>query len=133
MTSLVTITVEFSFKGEQHRLSVLLNLDDYMIKAKGVPDFHALIARNNNIDLYSYEFEMMQASTIKFSEAEGLVAEHVNDGELDLPAFEQVWNELRVLKELEPSLKEKLGIEDLKQQPELKDILLEAYRLGTEQ
>ena len=47
------------------------------------------IAKASNHELYSYEYEMMQAEDIVFSDAEGLVAEFIMDGILDIQSFEQ--------------------------------------------
>jgi hypothetical protein len=73
---------------------------------------------------------MMQAEEILFSDAKGLVAEHVNDGLFDREAFASAWSESFVMKQLQQIAKKNLSIEDLQQQPELKNALLEAYNLG---
>ena len=73
---------------------------------------------------------MMQAEAIVFSDAEGLVAEFITDGMLDIQAFEQAWKDELCLKQLSVIAKEKLSIDDLDEQPDIKRALMEAYNLG---
>jgi hypothetical protein len=85
-----------------------------------------------NIGAYSYEYEMMLAETIVFSDAKGLIADYVNDGILDLAAFNSAWSENFIVEKLQTIAKKNLSIEDLHQHPDLTAALLEAYQLGKE-
>ena len=59
-----------------------------------------LIAKFNNHDIYSYEYEMMQAAEIVYSNAKGLVAEFIDEGILNIEAFELAWHENNALNKL---------------------------------
>ncbi len=130
MSNRITASILFCFKGKTHSPSLDLDLDRYMHASGQIPDLYPLIARANNFDLYSYEYEMMQAEPIKFSEPEGMVTEHVRENELDFEAFEAAWHENKIIKQLQEISAGSMSINDLEQHPELMKALLQAYRLG---
>jgi len=131
MSNHITASIEFYFKGEKHSASIELDLDQHMQSTGRLPALYPLLARAINLDLYSYEYEMMQTETIMFSAAKGLVANHIDEGLLDIDAFESAWQESVAIEKLQTIAQQNLSIEDLQQHPELKNALLEAYRLGT--
>ncbi|MCW9024742.1 MAG: hypothetical protein OQK73_08665 [Gammaproteobacteria bacterium] len=101
------------------------------MKAEGhLPNLYHLIARANSFDMYSYEFEMMQAETIAFSNAKGLVSDFVVDECLDIDAFETAWHEQQLLLNLQSIAQSNMDIDDLQRHPKIKQALLEAYLLG---
>ena len=97
MSNLAKDNVVFCYKGETLSLSITIELDEYLEVSNTLPDLYPVIAKANNHDLYSYEFEMMQAQTIVFSEAPGMVADFITDGLLDMDAFVQAWKNLQCL------------------------------------
>ncbi|VAW61581.1 hypothetical protein MNBD_GAMMA11-734 [hydrothermal vent metagenome] len=130
MSNRVTASIRFYFKGVSHTPSVSIELNEYLETSISVPDLYPIIAKANNYDLYSYEYEMMQAEDIVFSEARGLVAEFITDGVLDLHAFERAWEEGALLKELVDIARKELSIDDLDKRPDIKQALMDAYRRG---
>jgi len=130
MKNIVTASVEFYFKGVKFSPSLTIELDPYMQSSGRIPVLYPLIATENNIDHYSYEYEMMQAENIKFSQAEGLVADYVVNGVLDIEAFELAWNEHKILTTIQ-QIVERHGLTHVVQQyPDLEKTLIEAYKLG---
>ena len=79
---------------------------------------------------YSYEYEMMLAETIMFSDAKGLITDFVSEGILDLAAFNNAWAESIIIEKLQDIAKQYLSIDDINQQPDLKSALLAAYQQG---
>ena len=132
MKSTITASIHFSFKGENHSPSITVELDQYLEGGGGgsLPDLCPLIAKFNNHDLYSYEFEMMQAADIVYSDAKGLVSEFLDEGVLNVEAFELAWHENNALNKLLSIAEEHMNITDFSQHNELKKALLEAYMLG---
>ena len=130
MKNIVTASIKFSFKGENHNSSLTLDLNDYMRTSGIFPELHPLIAKENNFDLYSYEYEMMQAEDITFSNAQGLVENFIADGVLDIDDFVAAYLEEKVLEKLVLITERHMMINDLSEHPELKQALLEAYQLG---
>jgi len=131
MSNKITASIRFSFKGQIHEPTLELDLDEFMKKSGCLPDICMLLARANNFDLYSYEYEMMQAEPIKFNQASGLVAKYVNDSLLDVQGFETAWKESLVIEQLAVIAKKELSIDDLDKQPDIKQALIEAYKLGS--
>lgn len=130
MTNKVKVSAKFSFKGEEHHPSVTLDFDQYVHCLDELPDLHKIIAGNNNIGLYSYEYEMLQMAPLTYSEPEGLIENHVTDTVIDLDAFEEAWHEDFIKNQLQSIIKDKLNIDELDEDPELKAVVLQAYRLG---
>ena len=130
MSNIVKASVVFCYKGETLSPSITIELDEYLQVSNTLPDLYPIIAKANNFDLYSYEFEMMQAQRIIFSDASGMVAEFITDGLLDIEAFVQAWKELKVLQKLAVVAKDKLSIDNLNDEPDIKQALLDAYGLG---
>ena len=130
MSNYITASVEFFFRGNKIATSIELDLDKHMQTTGRIPDLFPLLARAGELDVYSYEFEMMQAEEIVFSNATGLAADYVSDGMFDMEAFMQAWKQTKLLEELQTIARQHLSVEDLHSQPELKQALLDAYRLG---
>lgn len=130
MSNKLTVSVEFSFKGQHFNPSSELDLDTFMQTNGHLPDFHTLLANANGIGFYSYEFEMMQAEPILFSQPQGLVAEYVHDDSLDRDGFEAAWHKQKLDKILQDIAQQYMSVEQLEQNPKLKSALLAAYQLG---
>lgn len=130
MKNTVTATIHFSFKGKNHAPSVTLELDRHIELTGTLPDLYQMIAKENNFDMYSYEYEMMQAEEIKFSNAEGLIKDFITDSKLDIDAFTLSWQENKTLNELLSVAEKHLNIKDFSQYDELKQALMAAYLLG---
>ena len=64
-----------------------------------------------------------QAEAIFFSNAKGLVAEHVNNGLLNFETLESAWSKNSVIEKLQKITRQKLSIDDLQQHPELENSL----------
>jgi len=130
MKNIVTASIHFSFKGERHSPAITIELDKYLLSTGKIPNLYPLIAKENNFDMYSYEYEMMQAEPIMFSDAQGLIENHIVDGQLNSDAFEAAWHEHRALEKLLQIAEQHMGVNDFSQHPELKAALLEAYNSG---
>jgi hypothetical protein len=130
MSNHITASVEFYYKGEKRSASIELDMDQHMHASGELPDLYPLLATTMDIGAYSYEYEMMLAETIIFSDAKGLIADFVNDGILDLAAFNHAWSESIVIEKLQDIAKQHLSIDDISQETDLKNALIAAYRLG---
>ena len=130
MSNHITASVEFYFKGEKITSSIELDVDPHMQSTGRLPDLYPLLARAIDLGLYSYEYEMMQAEEILYNNAKGLIAEHVNEGSFNFASFEAEWVEAQMLDKLQDIAQQHLSIDDLQQHGDLKNALLEAYRLG---
>jgi len=126
----ITASIEFSFKGEEHKPSAILDLDEIMQKHRTIPPLHQHLASLNNIDSYSYEYEMLTSEDILFSDAQGKVTDFIQNDHFDQAAFEHYWLEQELLEKLAPTIKQQLDIDDINQHPKLKSVIISAYEIG---
>ncbi len=133
MNNQVTVSVVFSFKGQRHTPRMTLDLDAMLQKTATLPDLYPLLARENGYDLYSYEYEMLQAEPLQFSEARGLVADFIEQGRLDIPAFEQAWQQQQLADALLQIARQHLAVEDFSDHAGLQQALHAAWQLGKKQ
>lgn len=130
MKNIVTISIQFYYKGEQHSPSVTIEMDELILATNNLSHFYPLLAKENNYDMYSYEFEMMQAEPLHFSNAEGLIADFISDNALDTDAFIAAWKKDLAIIQLSDIAEKTMNINNLKEHPELTDALLQAFELG---
>jgi hypothetical protein len=130
MKNSIDAQIEFSFKGETYSLSSSIDLDELIELEQSFPSFHAILARDNNIDTYSYLYEVMLETEIRFDHAQGIAADFLRDGDFNREAFMAAWQENRTLDLLQPIAARELGIADLDQHQGLKNALVQAYKLG---
>ena len=122
--------MEFSYRGETLRPSASVDLDSLMAAGGELGDLHDLLARLCGIDTYSYQYEVMEAHEIQFSNATGIAADCLHDGKFDIQRFTQLWQEARELDALQAIAREHLQVDNLNDNEGLKLALLAAYRLG---
>ena len=109
---------------------MIIDLDNHIKTKSSYDALYPLLADKNNIDLYSYEYEIMQAEKLVFSEANGIASAFLIDGEFDFSGFEQVLQEESIIKVISEIAKVHLSVDDLSLQPELKSALLAAFKRG---
>ena len=130
MNNQIVIHIEFYFKGEKFSPSAVVDLDRHVENGGNFDALYPLLARNNDIDLYSYEYEMMLAEDIVFSDAGGITADFLKDSKFDFAGFEQALHDDSVAKAITEIANTHLSIDDLSTQPALKAALIAAYNLG---
>jgi hypothetical protein len=130
MKNSIDATVTFSFKGETYTPSTTIDLDALMEQSGGLSHLHSLLAKEDGIDTYSYLYEVMEQSPIRFVNAQGSVAGFVEDEVLDIEGFQKQWQQNRVIGMLQSIASRELNIDDLEKHPDLKNALLEAYDCG---
>jgi len=126
----IQISVEFSFKGETFKPEIEVDLDQLIRQDGSIPDLHHLLALEGNIDTYSYAFEVMQQSEPHFDKATGLASDYLLDGRFDLQRYIQKRKEVELHDLLSKIAKDILDIDDLADEPKLKNALMRAYQLG---
>jgi len=87
MKNTIVISAEFFFKGEKLSPSMMIDLDAHIRSKNNLAALYPLLAKSNNIDLYSYEYEILQAENLIFSDAMGLAAPFLENGISDTDAF----------------------------------------------
>jgi len=132
MRNKITASIRFCFKGQTHEPMLELDIDEFMRTSQKIEGLYRLLAREGNFDLYSYEYEMMQAEPIRIKNASGLITQYINDEILDINAFAAAWKTSQINKKLSTIAQTRLNIDDLTQQPDLQAALFDAYTLGQE-
>ena len=130
MKNTIVISAEFFFKGEKLSPSMTIDLDKHIQSNNDLSALYPLLAQANNIDLYSYEYEILLEEILVFSDAKGLAAPFLNNGEFDIDSFEQALKNKTIIDTVSHIAKTILSIDDLDSQPVLKTALIEAYKLG---
>ncbi len=132
MKSSIEVFVQFDFKGETLSPSLKIDLDEMMSQYGEMPVLYPLLARHNNIGLYSYELEVMESLPIQGRDAEGLAAQFVVDGLFDQQGFERAWLGQQAVERLRQLALEHMDGELLEQHPQIIQALQAAYQLGRE-
>ena len=130
MKNSIDAAVTFSFKGETYTPSTTIDLDALMKQHDCLPQFHHLLAMENGIDTYSYLYEVMEQSPIRFDNAQGPVTEFLDNEALDIEAFQEYWRQGRVVDLLQSIALRQMCVDDIEVEPDLKAALLEAYYCG---
>ena len=130
MKNTIVISAEFFFKGEKLSPSMMLDLDSHIHSNICIESLYPLLAKNNNIDLYSYEYEILLAEKLIFSDAKGLATPFLDNGTFDIDAFEQAVHDKHIIETVSSIANTILSVDDLDSQPVLKTALIEAYKLG---
>ena len=133
MKNSVRVTILFSYRGIKYQPSALIDFDSYLLGDKTIPEFFQIVARENNIDRYSYEFEVMEMGIYMFTEATGLAKQFCTKDSFDLKGFSEAWMQQRVIKQLSLIAQQQLAINDLEQHEDLTTALMQAYQFGLDQ
>ena len=91
---------------------------------------YQLVANENKVDNFSYEYEVLESSKIIFSEPTGLAAEFLQDNHFDLEGFKKKTIQYDVEKVLQDIASSVLNIDDFENNQEIKQALLQAYQAG---
>ncbi|MEQ1525216.1 MAG: hypothetical protein ABL911_00515 [Gallionella sp.] len=130
MINSIDARVEFSFKGETYDLVSHIDLDELLSQHNDFPLLYERLAREHHIDTISYLYEVMQETEIEFNNAQGIAADFLQDGVFDTDRFSRHWQEQQLVKLLQPIAQRELNITDLSQNQDIKNALVQAYKLG---
>jgi hypothetical protein len=130
MKNSIDARVEFSFKGETYDLVSHIDLDELLSQHDGFPLLYDRLAREHHIDTISYLYEVMQETEIEFGNAQGSAADFLRDSYFDVAGFSHHWQEQQLVGLLQPIAKRELNIDDLTQREDIKNALVQAYKLG---
>jgi hypothetical protein len=118
---------------------MLVNLDDIPADQLQAEVFHQslfqLLAKTNNIDTYSYLYEVMMQSELNYFNPQGLVVDFIKQQEFDIDGFSKAISSVLIEEKLQQMVKNELFDNsdldtDLSNNNVLKQLLLKAYQLG---
>jgi len=130
----VKVTIPFSFKGVDHEPSCVIDLDAFIMGDQGIEAVFHIVASQNGIGNYSYEYEVLESSKKIFSEPTGIAHEFINNDGFDLEGFKQKHSEEGVFEKLQAIASQILAIDNLadEQHSLVKQALQQAYKIGAE-
>jgi len=130
MKNSITISIPFSFKGEDFNPTCTVDLDEQMQKNGEIPCLYTHLAAESGISPYSYEHDVMMMGEMLFDHAEGLADTYIVDAQFDIEGFERAWREQRLQDQLQEIAERCMAVEKFADAPALKASLLEAFELG---
>ncbi len=130
MNNSIVVSAEFYFKGEKYTPSMVIDLDEHIRSENSDEALHLLLAKNNSIDIYSYEYEVLLDQPLRFSDAEGMARHFLNETDFDFAAFAQACQQESILETITDIARTHLAVTDLSTRPELKAALIEAFEQG---
>jgi len=128
--SSIDVSVAFDYRGVSHNPASTIDLDALMENHASLAGIHRMLANANNIDTYSYEYEIMQVSEIAYDNPQGLAKEFASDGGFDIAGFEQAWHTRKKTTLVTELAQKIMGRDDFDEQPKLIEALLAAYDAG---
>ena len=133
MNNSLTVEIRFSFRGENFAPQATVELDEYLQKGQPIPPFFSLVARANQIDVYSYQYEVMEMGEYHYFNATGLAAEFCHGDRFDAEGFSAAWRQQRMQQGLQKIAREILDLENLPADDKIFLAMQQAYRLGQQQ
>ncbi len=132
MKNTIKITIPFSFKGEEYTPYAIIDLDDYIQSNDCLSHAFNIVVQKNNINQYSYEYEVLEASPRIFSKPTGIAADFLTNQNFDLDGFKKNQLEKATIEKLKIIASDVLNIDDLESHQDIKQALLRAYDKGKE-
>jgi hypothetical protein len=127
-TNVVTATVDFDYQGQHYALKNVIDIDYIIHHEDFFNSVYLSIAKANNIDLYSYQLEILIDQNIVFSNEKGCVQGCVNNGEIDLDLLKENQLQAECLPKVE-GIMHKYFTKD-QHSDEIIQALIEAYLEG---
>jgi|TARA_B100001105_G_C22326038_1_gene414748 hypothetical protein len=124
----VTASIGFDFKGQHFSLSTEIDIDNIIYHEDFFSSVYLTIARDNNIDIYSYQFEIMTDQNIAFSNGNGCVIGCIINGELDMKLLRESHQTKDYLTKIDIIIRQ--HIPPKKRCKEISIAMKEAYLLG---
>ncbi len=132
MKNTIKITIPFSFKGVEHSPSSVIDLDIFILGEQSLNNAYQLVANENKIDNFSYEYEVLESSKKIFSDPTGFAVGFLSDDSFDLTGYKKQVSEYVTIDKVQGIALEFLNIDNLENHQDVKQALLEAYKLGKE-
>jgi len=130
MKNTIKVTIPFSYKGVEHSPSSIIDLDLLVQGDQNIDAVYHRVANDNNIDNYSYEYEVLESSPKVFSDPTGIAEKYLSNNTFDFEGFKNQLVAGNVFEKLQTIAEETMGIANLEEHEALKHALQQAYRAG---
>ncbi len=129
MKNSLTYTIPFSFRGEIFKPTCIIDLDQ-QVKLGALPCLYRHLANENQIDVYSHEYDVMMMGEIVFESAEGVAKDFISENRFDFEGFSRAWENNKHDDAFQAIVAEHMSIEGIGAIDGLKESLHAAYQLG---
>ena len=124
----VKIVASFDYQGQHYEPFIEIDLDLFIEHENFSNLLVQRLARDNHIDHYSYQYEILEQALLRFEQAEGLIEQYINNKTLDYHGFKAAYLEQKAINVLQKIALKYLDISNLDEHPKLKQALIAAYR-----
>ena len=121
-------SLSFDFQGKHYALQSVIDIEKNIFHKDFYQSIYLQIAQENDIDLYSYQLEVMMDQTIDFSNAKGCAKGCIDNSGVNLDQLRQHYDNVVCSEHLEVVATNYLGSSEVTQN--VKKALIEAYKLG---
>ena len=128
----IKATIPFSFKGKEYSPSTIIDLDVYTRTNHDFSFLFHLVASENKIDRFSYEYEVLESSPILLSQPTGLAIQFLSENSFDFAGFINARKTMLVQETLQNIASEILQIDNLEENELINNALFKAYQAGKE-
>ena len=123
----VKVSAPFDYQGQQYAPYIHIDLNLFIEQDNFSALLKQRIATENKIDAYSYQYEILEQALLIFEQAEGLIAQYIQNKQLNYHEFKAAYQEQKITEIISKIALKHLDIDDLEQQPKIKQALFEAY------
>lgn len=128
----ITVTIPFSFKGQEYTPSAIIDMDVYTQRNQNFNSLFHMVAQENKIDRFSYEFEVLESSPLFFSQATGAAVSFLLENKFDLDGYIEDRKTRDVQEKLQNIASEILQVDKLEENEPLANALIQAYQAGVQ-
>ena len=121
-------SLSFDYQGKSHTLLSVINIENIVSHEDFYQSVYLQLAQEHDIDLYSYQLEVMMDQAIQFSNAQGCAEGCIDDQSLNLELLRQRHEQVLRLEKIEIIAEKHLNSSEMTQG--VKQALIEAYQLG---
>ena len=127
----LTAAIDFDYQGQHYALKNTFDVEHIIYHDDFYQSVYISIAKANDIDLYSYQLEIMMDQDIIFSNEKGCVVGCVNNGVLDLEKLKAVHQKIECLPKIERIIRQ--YIPKSEHSENITQAMIGAYLLGKNQ
>lgn len=121
-------SLSFDYQGNTHTLLSVINIENIISHEDFYQPIYVQLAQEHDIDLYSYQLEIMMDQAIQFSNAQGCAEGCIDDQSLNLELLRQHYEQMLCLEKIEDVATKHLNSSEMTEG--VKKALIEAYQLG---
>ena len=120
--------LSFDYQGKSYALQSVINVESIIFHEDFYQSIYLQLAQDHDIDLYSYQLEVMMDQAIRFSNARGCAEGCIGNQSLDLELLRQHYEQVLCLEKIEVVAEKHLDSGEMTEG--VRKALIEAYQLG---